>query len=439
MFEPEAVLSNHHEAIASPAIEPPREAWFSPHRTLGGDSGEAFRTALEALLDSLERSHGGRVRARRKTAVESWKRVLGALGAGLATTVVGGYLEGLALSLANPQRAAKVSRYEPSPLPPEMLRTAADLLVAGEYIVRTPGRPGRLSTLAPTPLFAALVEAHGVTLEDVETVEGDEVIHLRGYNPNKGERGPSIEYVDTPATYAMRRQMVTLNAWLRDAPLDVAPGGPWVDTGRRSMIRVFNRAPPGVPSSPDFTLGGRLAGGFWINMKRDDRLSRLRIEGAPVAFVDWSSAWPRIAFAMAGQEPPEGDLYAGLPGTREGAKMVVNALLSSYKALSRFPQDTRVHFASRDRWPDIQRRIFDALPPVARVAGTGFNLKAQRVESDALLLALGDFQRLGVVALPQHDAVAVGMHHVETAKEVMVSAFRRVVGVEGAVKVETHC
>jgi hypothetical protein len=76
-----------------------------------------------------------------------------------------------------------------------------------------------------------------------------------------------------------------------------------------------------------FDQGGRLFGGFWQQLKRERR-RHIRIEGEPVAVLDYGSMFTRLAYSEIGAEPPGGDLYAvpGFEGYRSGIKLVMNAL-----------------------------------------------------------------------------------------------------------------
>lgn len=415
-----------------------REAWFTSGLRLGTSAGQCLLAAFRERLDTIDAEHGKRLRARRKDAVARWEMTVETLCAGLVRVHLGDYPGGLALALANPQTTLRPSRYDPPSPPRDMLRNAVALCEAGGLVERTKGRPGALSTLRTTPLFEELLSPHGVTSDDLQEVPGSEVLWLRASAKRSEDAGEKLPYPETPATRALRSEVLDLNARLVDADLSIAEGGPKTDTSRRSLRRAFNRPDHPPATYRDFELGGRLWGGFWQSMRAYDRLRYLRIGGQPVAVVDWSSAWLRIAYAEVGAVPPEGDLYECLPGSRDGAKAATNALLASYKPLIRFPIGMREHFAPRARWEEVREAIFAAHPPIAAASGTGFSLRACRKESDALIEAMKDLQARGVVALPIHDAVAVSLPHAGVAKRVMEEMFEQVVGVTGVVAVQTY-
>lgn len=77
-----------------------------------------------------------------------------------------------------------------------------------------------------------------------------------------------------------------------------------------------------------FDQGGRLFGGFWQNLK-SERRRNIRIGGEPVAILDYSSMFTRLAYAELGALPPDGDLYSipGFENYRSGIKFAMNCFL----------------------------------------------------------------------------------------------------------------
>jgi hypothetical protein len=99
-----------------------------------------------------------------------------------------------------------------------------------------------------------------------------------------------------------------------------------VDAHDRTMRRHFILT--ANDEAPRFDRSGRLFGGFWMNLKSSRRGS-IRIEGEPVAVLDYASMFPRLAFVSMGVAPPATDLYAieGLGGHRKAVKLALNTLL----------------------------------------------------------------------------------------------------------------
>jgi hypothetical protein len=86
------------------------------------------------------------------------------------------------------------------------------------------------------------------------------------------------------------------------------------DDGLEPRVNAFDRALTRrftvLPEQPErFDQNGRLFGGFWMNLK-SGRRANIRINGEPVATLDYSSMFTRLAYARLRATPPVGDLYA---------------------------------------------------------------------------------------------------------------------------------
>ena len=67
-----------------------------------------------------------------------------------------------------------------------------------------------------------------------------------------------------------------------------------VDPGDRWLRRVFNNG------HTDFRHGGRLAGGFWMDLPKALRRRAISIGGEPVAELDYRAMMPRLLYASVG-------------------------------------------------------------------------------------------------------------------------------------------
>ena len=99
-----------------------------------------------------------------------------------------------------------------------------------------------------------------------------------------------------------------------------------MDPHQRLLKRRFV-LPNGDTVSERFHRGGRLFGGFWTNLESAE--GGASGSGEPIADLDYSSMFARLAYAEMGKEAPEGDLYAfpGLEGFRSGVKLAFNIFL----------------------------------------------------------------------------------------------------------------
>lgn len=244
----------------------------------------------------------------------------------------------------------------------------------------------------------------------------------------KGRRAEELSLPDTEQVATFRAEMDQINCWLAQASLSY-DGPRLLDLGRRYLRRIFNDG--------SLDQGGRLYYGFWQNMSKGDR-AYLRIEGSPVVSLDFAQMSVRTAYALAGIDPPEGDLYdiPGIGGSREGIKMVLNTLMASDKMPTRMPQGGRKHFRKDVSFMDVARAIGRRHPALTPLFGNAQSSSLQHWESQVIVTALLRLKAIGVVALPIHDCLLVGKDQEETAKEVLEMASLEVVGKRLRVEVE---
>ena len=231
----------------------------------------------------------------------------------------------LAVDMAHSQR----TRYDRPGfgLLPRMIDHLAS---AGLLIKHSAKFKRRRTTIEPSASLRASFDQGAINLGDIGRAEGEELIWLTTRTGKMGFAGkPSpkalVHYKDTDETRRLRAEMAEINRFLATASITLAdapqPAG--------CLTRRFILRTPDDPAA--FNLGGRLFGGFWQNLPREER-HRLRINGEPVADLDYSGMFPRLAYLAAGapMPPPDADPYAipGLESHRDGAKKALNALIS---------------------------------------------------------------------------------------------------------------
>jgi hypothetical protein len=250
-----------------------------------------------------------------------------------------------------------------------------------------------------------------------------------------------LDYKDTAQTTKWRREVRAINAWLAAAPITVLEddhrairldkGGQPIEPYRRSLRRVFNNA--------DWNAGGRLWGGFWMNMERTERFRTIRIGGEEITNVDYSSLFPRMAYARAQAQQPEGDLYdvTGDGTCRDGWKKLINAVLFETKPLGGWPTDAREALPPGTKLRDAVAAIKRKHAPIAKLFERGLGFQLMRHESDLLVSVVMALFKNGITALPLHDSVLVARSHAETAKRFMEAEFRhRTASARAFVKVD---
>jgi hypothetical protein len=269
-----------------------------------------------------------------------------------------------------------------------------------------------------------LVQALNVEsiLEIGEALEQQEIIVLK-----KDETSALAEYEDNADTDKLREQMHRINLTLAQAGSLVAREVPpsmkaQIDERDRHLVRRFTYG--------SFASGGRLWGGFWMNMKKELRPSVLRIHGEKTVECDYAGILPRLAYLVLGEgniQAPDGDVYniPGLsPASRSGLKILLNALLmeTRTKPRDRFPQGVAEKLAPEDRVKGY-KQVFSLIAShhalLVPSFGTGLGHYLQFLESTLLVNVLLDLGQKHVVALPLHDGVIVSHRKAELVCSVM--------------------
>lgn len=237
-----------------------------------------------------------------------------------------------------------------------------------------------------------------------------------------------MEKHDDDHTRQLRSDVADINAHLDLADITVTPSGPKVDLSDRQLRRIFTQG--------SFKSGGRLFGGFWQPMSKDERKS-LRIEGEPVVEVDYGQIMPRIFYALLGVDPDMEDLYAipGFEQHRDGIKKVVCSMMFSPHRLERFPRGVRRFFPKSVKIEDVVSAIEAAHPAIRDAFCSGIGHRCQFMESEIMMSVLDDLASERVTALPIHDAVLVPASAADTAQQVMLDVFKTKTGFEGVVEV----
>lgn len=292
------------------------------------------------------------------------------------------------------------------------------------------------------PELVSQIRALGCKQTDFAIAAEREVIVLKGCKPpGRDGRGRPfaaewLDYTDTPETERMRAEMREVNTWLLSADIQYAECDTGVDTGAsgRSLRRVFNNG--------TFEEGGRLAGGSWSNMSMSTGTGRpwrghIRIEAEPIVALDFASMFVRLLYVKAGEQPPGGDLYAGIEGFgpehRAGVKRIISAMLFKEGELMRCPQDTRLLMPKGMHIRTAAKNIKARHAPVAHLFGTAIGMSLFKLESNILLEVLRQCRAAAITALPVHDAILVAESRAVDAKGVMLSAFKAVTGFNGVV------
>jgi hypothetical protein len=242
-----------------------------------------------------------------------------------------------------------------------------------------------------------------------------------------------IEYRETPETTRYRQEVERINRFIAAADIRMElDGGPLVVTSMRECRRYFN-LPPGDKRHPvRFDRGGRLFGGWWQTVSKSRRHA-IRINGEPVADLDFASMFLRLALLEAGVVPPEGDLYAVIPGLSEprwraGVKKATAALLFAERRLVRLPGGIAKSLPKGLTGPQFTAAFLAAYPDLEPVLWRGIGHRLMFTESRILIASILCLIDHGIPALGMHDGLMVPNSHVEQARAAMHAACLEVVG-----------
>jgi hypothetical protein len=419
------------------AIE--RDFWFNPHLApnFATDDSRARLHAVISIPLLAVKEHDRKRRLRSK----DWDTLFGVMIPVLSNLVVhhlrGSPGNGVPVPLSKKHLGKKGDRYNPLRFPrsfPQMLRALSNLGFAQVTKGKYSGFPGlsKRTTMLAGPKLVALIEEHKVTLEDFDGHYDQEVIILGRPKQGYGDDGERIDYKDDPTTHHFRRELRTINEWLGQADIafDATAFEKPVDVQARQLRRQFTLG--------RFDRGGRLFGGFWINLPKPARLQGIRIDGEQVAGLDYSALNPRLAYHIAEADPPTGDAYtlSGLEHCRDGVKKVFNTMLFKYP-VKQLPKGARALFPRAVNCSAVTEAILQRHPKLEKVLSdpdTGHRL--QFMESEIMMAVLRQCRESNIIALPVFDCVVVKASAEETVKEIMLREFKAATGVDAEVKRE---
>lgn len=407
--EVERIISTFEQRVGKLAAASvyTKDAFFVPERRARSATARALIETVQRDLAAWEKRSGVRQRKRREADQHKHNRLTEAI-----------ICEAIRLHLIAPRRAIAVSlskqrrwRYEPAPYEP--LKDLLAALGAGlELIAVTPGHKpdtgwGRRTTFAAAPKLKRL--AKGLSLADLGRRSSGEPIVLRATSTRvarqlssevadafevlmvlKAELGALVDYPSNPIADGLRGEMDCINSALDNAEITLdhriveqsLTTRTVFDPGDRWLRRIFNNG------HTDMRHGGRLYGGFWMDLKKEERRSGIIIDGEPVTELDYSAMMPRLLYAKAKQSfPAARDPYHIPPvpvASRDGVKMLFAALLFGKSALTKWPKGCSRFFPKGVPVEDVVAVLKHHHPKVASHYGSLVGFELMRWESDIL-------------------------------------------------------
>lgn len=411
---------------------------FNAFRNAKTESTKAFVLDVQRQLQKYEQIFNVRQRARKSKDLQIFEGQVEALVCDLAYQGTANPGKWLAVSFSH-GTLGRCDRYRATALTqslPDVVRLMARPemdFIEFEKGFRSPFNPeeSRQSKMRATQNLLDRMADYQLTLADFGLQKTQEVIILKDCKEDHWDLGQWLQYEDTPATTAYREELNRINKFLEEADIEYEP---WdakekpVDASDRRLLRYFNNG--------SFDEGGRLFGGFWQNLKKDQRKYGILIDGSAVVTLDYGQMLPRILYGLAGVDPGFQDAYIipGLEGYRDGVKKVLSAMLHADKKHIRKPIGTADLLPKGLKIGDIIKLITDFHEPVAQAFYAGKGMRLTLDESKILIAVLTRLMDQGITALPIHDAVIVSEDKAEHVKTVMLQVFKELIGIDALVR-----
>lgn len=373
--------------------------------------GDGFMALADLTFKKLPAPTITEGRKPRIDAVERRKLCLKTVAANLVKAALSpSQYVGLAVPLGN----GKLTRYDRRDFNADVLRLVVEeLKLAGLVTVEQAIFRERRTVVAPSPSFLRIVAKHGVSIADLHHLKGRETIELWAGSRRSGDK-TAVDYADCREADGLRADMAQINKVLNAA--EICLGGH--PTGPIQLVRKFRIDSPQAPVK--FNRHGRLYGGFWEDLPKDQRY-RLTIGGEPVVDLDFASMFIQLAYCRKGAEPPSGDLYA-IPGLEAHRKAVKSLMVSLF---FRNVEARRLPSGSKGALPDgwTMERLKGAAaalhPAIATLFDTNVGFELMALESEILVGILLGLAAKGVAALPMHDGIMVAASQKALAIEIM--------------------
>jgi hypothetical protein len=373
-----------------------------------------------------------RMKARRPLDLDVFKRSVSALVCHAVYEAIRG--AGPVRVSLNKKDLARASRYL-SDLHSKQLPNIVRLLSAPELgiLTMTEGQreaaftPGRQTRIAAGPRL--LEQIDGIDLDDIVRTEGEELVLLRCDRTEAEEAGrvELKEYEDNQQTNEYRAEVREINAWLATADIRYVGADALIDSRKRYLQRRFTRG------DDTFGNGGRLYGGFWIPLNKGSRVTDVRISGEAVVEIDFSATFLQIAYAYAGAETPEGDLYQITFSDTSGntvdlpRDLIKSAISARFNGAKGWPDDCRADHSAAVKalpWRRFVECVKAAHPAIAEFLDRDIGQQFTFTESEILIDALLALKAENIVALPVHDCVVVPASAEAAGVSAMLNAFK---------------
>ncbi|WP_432201320.1 hypothetical protein ACRAQ7_03710 [Erythrobacter sp. W53] len=304
----------------------------------------------------------------------------------------------------------------------------------------------------------------GVVIDSIlKNVPAERLVQLYGPKPRtkfsrvRGKllppkRGPRIEFEPTSETVSWTQCLEEINSFYRtqDIAIGLEQMGQlhWLaelnssghrkgidfiqpETFSKDIYRVFNN---GDLMKPQFTHGGRLFGGWWMNIPEELR-SAITIGSQPTIELDYAACHPRMLYHLRGLDC-DCDPYR-LKEIAEYEKLKGHKR-DTYRPCIKWLFQILLNGRGRPDIVDVPKEV--QIPPgfdikqlvdliktthasIADSFETGIGLELMRLESDIALVIVTTAMRKGWAVLPIHDSFIATTDHTDSLRELMNTSY----------------
>lgn len=363
------------------------------------------------------------------------------------------------------------------------LRKAIDALADARFVRKIPGKkmPRNSATRSWTSSFWATDELVcmamecGVTAQSIERrMPSDALVQLYAPKPKakfawaskdliRPAKGRRILFDPTAETESWTASLAAINCSYRQtnialglSPAELAlwliewnasrdrEGGKYrlPETFSTDLYRVFN---DGTAADPKFDMGGRMFGGWWMQIPEELR-SAITIDGQPTVELDFANCHPRMLYAERGLECA-GDLYelpeitaievqSGLkPDTfRPCIKWLMQVLINGKRRPNEHEKPEDIILPTGFTVREIAALIEARHQPIADAFKTGAGLRLMWLELQIALEIVSTATAEGWTVLPVHDSFITTTDQQDRLKSMMIKSYSRRFGMEPIIK-----
>ena len=408
-----------------------RDRFFNPLRQAKSSSAKALVADVINQLQNYE-SHGSlRKRSRKRVDLEVFQRQIEAIICEAVHRHLTGADKRIAISLSNRHLGRKDSE---STILNNTLSQNIKNLASPEmaFLELQTGnqKTGEVTTFWAGKRLKTRINELKLTYLDLSLERNKNIIELRSEKALGQAKGKLIKYPETKLTLQYRDEMEQINAFLSAADI-CYQGGKDIDDSRVELRRIFNNS--------SFEEGGRLYGGFWLNLSSEDK-KEITIDDDWVVSLDYGQMAVRLAYSLAKAQIAfdDGYLIPNWEKAREATKKLINVMLNSASLHEwSVPKKVQKLYPYREH---IERHlladIYSFHKPIAHLFGGQHGMKFMFLESEILIDVLLELNRKGIVALPVHDCILVKESAQKTAEKVMLRVFKQHTNVNATVAIE---